>query len=145
MPKTAFIYLTNIAATPEKVWNALIDGESTKKYWGMENVSDWKPGSKWEHKQAGEPTTVMLVGRVVEFTPHRRMIWTWADSSDAARPEKHSRVTFDLEPVEDMVRLTVTHDELETDSDMEKGIRAGWPRVLSSLKSLLETGKPLNT
>jgi uncharacterized protein YndB with AHSA1/START domain len=145
MTKTAFVYVTYISATPEKVWNALIEGEFTKKYWGMENVSDWKPGSKWEHKKVGEQDSVLLVGKVVEFTPHRRMIWTWADPSDAARPEKHSRVTFDLEPIENMMRLTVTHDELEAGSDMENGIRAGWPRVLSSLKSLLETGKPLNT
>jgi hypothetical protein len=60
-------------------------------------------------------------------------------------PNKYSRVIFDIEPVGDMVRLTVTHDDLEAGSGMEKGIDAGWPRVLSSLKSYLETGKALNT
>jgi uncharacterized protein YndB with AHSA1/START domain len=145
MSKTEFVYVTYIAAKPEQVWKALIDGEFTRKYWGYENVSDWKPGSKWEHRKAGEPGTVLLTGKVVEFTPPRRMVWTWAAPADAANPEAHSRVTFVLEPVDEMVRLTITHDQLESGSSMLKGISEGWPRVLSSLKSLLETGKPLNT
>ena len=70
---------------------------------------------------------------------------TWAAPADAANPAKHSRVTFEVEPVADMVRLTVTHAELEPDSEMLRGISHGWPRVLSSLKTLLETGRPLPT
>jgi uncharacterized protein YndB with AHSA1/START domain len=70
---------------------------------------------------------------------------TWAFPVDAADPAKHSRVTFEIEPIDDMVRLTVTHDELETGSQMLQSITNGWPRVLSSLKTLLETGRPLRT
>jgi uncharacterized protein YndB with AHSA1/START domain len=68
---------------------------------------------------------------------------TWALPADEAREEKHSRVTFDIEPVGDVVRLTVTHDHFEPGSEMFKSIQEGWPKVLSSLKSLLETGRPL--
>ena len=70
---------------------------------------------------------------------------TWASPQDKANKDRHSRVTFDIEPVADMVRLTITHDQLEPGSDMLRGISEGWPRVLSSLKSLLETGRPLQT
>jgi uncharacterized protein YndB with AHSA1/START domain len=72
-------------------------------------------------------------------------VLTWGDPKDAAMPSAQSRVALELEPIGQMVRLTVTHDELETGSDMLRGITAGWPRVLSSLKSQLETGKPLPT
>ena len=70
---------------------------------------------------------------------------TWAFPADQANEAKHTRVSFDIERVGDMVRLTVTHDDLELGSDMDQGIRQGWPRVLSSLKTFLETGKPLDT
>jgi uncharacterized protein YndB with AHSA1/START domain len=86
-----------------------------------------------------------LVGEVVEAAPPRRLVLTWASPADAGNPAKRSRVTFELETVDDMVRLTVTHDELEAGSDMLRGISEGWPRVLSSMKSLLETGRPLHT
>ena len=68
---------------------------------------------------------------------------TWAEPADAAREETHSRVTFEIEPIGDVVRLTVTHDRLEPGSKMLESIREGWPKVLSSLKSFLETGRPL--
>ena len=145
MTETKFVYVTYISAKPQQVWDALIKGEFTRKYWDRENVSDWKPGSTWEHRKLDEPRTVQLVGKVVEFDPPRRMVWTWALPENAASPAAHSRVTFELEPIESMVRLTVTHDELAPGSDMLRGISEGWPRVLSSLKSLLETGKPLPT
>jgi uncharacterized protein YndB with AHSA1/START domain len=86
-----------------------------------------------------------MVGRVVESDPPRRLVMTWALPEDKDKKEAHSRVTIEIEPVDEMVRLTVTHDELEAGSKMLKGISNGWPRVLSSLKSLLETGKPLRT
>ena len=77
---------------------------------------------------------------MVECTPPRRLVITWASPQDQANKAKHTRVSFDIEPVGDMVRLTVTHDELEAGSKMDQGIRQGWPRVLSSLKTFLETG-----
>lgn len=143
MDKPQFVYVTYISTTPEKLWNALIDPKITKKYWQHENVSDWKPGSKWEHRSSGKERTLKLVGKVIESSPPRRLVLTWAFQVDEAREERHSRVTFEIEPIRDVVRLTVTHDRLEPGSEMLRGITEGWPKVLSSLKSLLEVGRPL--
>jgi uncharacterized protein YndB with AHSA1/START domain len=88
--------------------------------------------------------TVRIVGEVLESVPQRRLVLSWAEPADAADRAKHSRVAIDIEKISDMVRLTVTHDELEPGSDMLGKIANGWPRVLSSLKSFLETGKPLD-
>ena len=87
----------------------------------------------------------MILGEVLEAQPPRRLVITWADPKDRSRKDLYTRVTFEIEPVADMVRLTVTHDELEDGSEMHRKISQGWPRVLSSLKSLLETGRPLQT
>ena len=84
-----------------------------------------------------------LVGKVIESKPPRRLVITWADPEDEKKPKKHSRVTFELEQMGKVVKLTVTHDKLEPRSDMLEGITQGWPKVLSSLKSFLERGKPL--
>ena len=85
-----------------------------------------------------------LVGKVAESEPPRRLVITWARPADAENPAKHSRVSFDIEPASDgTVRMTVTHSDLEPGSEMLSGISRGWPIVLSSLKSLLETGKAL--
>jgi len=143
MTKTAFVYVTYILAPAQKIWDALLRPEFTREYWNRDNVSDWKPGSKWEHRKLdGE---VQLVGKVVESDPPRRLVITWAYLEDEKNAGAHSRVTFELKPIENMVQLTVTHDQLEPGSDMEKGITAGWPRVLSGLKTLLETGKGFPT
>jgi len=139
--KPQFIYVTYISTTPEKLWNALIDAEITKKYWwNHRNASDWKVGSAWKHQDYDDPARVDIVGKVVESKPPRRLVLTWAYPANEA---KHSRVTFELEPLADCVRLTVTHDELEPGSEMLIGITRGWPGVLSNLKTLLETGKVL--
>ena len=143
MDKPRFVYVTYISSTPQKVWNALVDPETTATYWQHENVSDWKPGSRWEHRAADKERTLRLAGKVIESSPPKRLVLTWALPADDARPEKHSRVTFEIEPVKDVVRLTVTHDEFEPGSEMFQSIQEGWPKVLSSLKSLLETGRPL--
>ena len=84
-----------------------------------------------------------MVGNVIESDPPRRLVLTWAFPVDESHEEKHSRVTFDIEPIRGVVRLAVTHDRLEPDSEMFHGITEGWPKVLSSLKSLLEVGRPL--
>jgi uncharacterized protein YndB with AHSA1/START domain len=143
MNKPDFVYIIYIATTPEKLWHALLDGEITRQYWKHRNVSDWKPGSRWEHRQLDEAGTVDIVGKVVESDPPRRLVFTWARPSDEGNPEKTSRVTFDIEPVNNSVRLVVTHDELEADAKMLKSISGGWPMVLSNLKSFIETGAPL--
>ena len=143
MDKPEFVYVTYISTSSEKVWNALIDAKMTRKYWQHENVSDWKPGSKWEHRGCDKERTLKLVGKVIESSPPRRLVLTWAFPADEAREEKHSRVTFEIEPIGNVVRLTVTHDRLEPGSEMLQGITEGWPKVLSSLKSLMEVGRPL--
>jgi uncharacterized protein YndB with AHSA1/START domain len=139
--KTSFVYVTYIRSTPEKVFEAITKPEIARRYWGHENVSDWKLGSSWEHVRANEAREVQLVGKVLEVAPPTRLVITWANASQAADPASYSRVSFDIVAYEDMVRLTVTHDELEAGSGMAKGIQQGWPIVLSSLKSLLETGQ----
>jgi uncharacterized protein YndB with AHSA1/START domain len=145
MNDTRFVYVTYIATTPERVFQALTEGAVTRQYWGHENVSDWKPGSPWKHQAGDGSGAVRLIGEVVECTPPRRLVITWAFPKDQANRSKYTRVSFDIERIEQMVRLTVTHEELEAGSEMDTGIREGWPRVLSSLKTFLETGKPLNT
>jgi uncharacterized protein YndB with AHSA1/START domain len=142
--KTSFVYVTYIRSTPQKVFDAITQPEIARRYWGHENVSDWKPGSDWQHVRANEQRTVELVGKVVEVTPPKRLVMTWANASQAADPASYSRVSFDVAAYEEMVRLTVTHDELEAGSGMAKGIQQGWPMVLSSLKSLLETGQGID-
>jgi uncharacterized protein YndB with AHSA1/START domain len=144
MAKPSFVYVTYISTTPEQFWNALLDGEMTRQYWGLaRNVSDWKVGSPWQHQDYEDPAMVKVVGKVVESVPPRRRVHTWASPADAADEAKHSRVTFEIEPFMQSVRLTVTHSELEPDSDMFRGITHGWPAILSSLKALLETSRPL--
>ena len=144
MSKAKFVYVVYIATTAEKVWRALVDGEVTHLYWGHQNVSDWKVGSRWQH-QSMDSHVVKIVGKVLESMPPHRLALSWARPEDADKPSQQSRVLFEIEPVNDMVKLTVSHTELEDGSDMQHGITEGWPRVLSSLKSYLETGKALDT
>ena len=138
---TEFVYVSYIRSTAEKVFTK---PEIARQYWQHENVSDWKPGSRWEHVRNNDERTVRLIGDVVECIPPTRLVITWAGASDYEDRSSHSRVTFEIEPFEDMVRLTVVHDELQTGSEMAAGICQGWPRVLSSLKSLLETGEAID-
>jgi uncharacterized protein YndB with AHSA1/START domain len=144
MTKPTFVYVTYIESTPEKVWNALIDPELTKQYWGRRrNASDWRVGSRWQHRDYDDANKIDIVGMVLERDEPRRLVISWAFPADADNAAKTSRVTFAIEPYNGSVRLTVTHDELEPDSYMLRGITSGWPLVLSSLKTLLETGSPL--
>jgi uncharacterized protein YndB with AHSA1/START domain len=142
MTKPELIYTTYIRTTPEKLWNAITNPEFARQYWGgNENVSDWKPGSKWVHVTGDEERAIRVTGKVVESVRPKRLVLTWADPADEADV---SRVTFELEPVEDTVRLVVIHGDFKPGSDMVNKVSGGWPRVLSSLKSFLETGKPLS-
>jgi uncharacterized protein YndB with AHSA1/START domain len=143
MEKPEFVYVTYISSSPEKVWTALTDPQVTAQYWQHVNVSDWKPGSKWEHRRGDRNGALQLVGKVVESVPPRRLVVTWAFPRDEAIEAKHTRVAFEIEPFRGVVRLTVTHDRLEPDSEMLEGITKGWPMVLSSLKTMLEMGRPL--
>jgi uncharacterized protein YndB with AHSA1/START domain len=141
---TSFVYVTYIAATPETVFEAITKADIARRYWAHENVSDWAPGSDWQHVRANDERPVEIVGKVVENSAPNRLVITWAAASRAQDPDAYSRVTFEIEPYEGMVRLTVTHDELEAGSGMASGIQKGWPIVLSSLKSFLETGRALD-
>jgi uncharacterized protein YndB with AHSA1/START domain len=143
MKKPELIYTTYIRTTPEKLWNAITNPEFTRQYWGgNENVSDWKPGSKWAHVTGDEQRAVRIIGKVLESVPQKRLVLTWADPADEADV---SRVTFQIESVDDEVRLDVIHGDFKPGSDMVNKVSGGWPRVLSSLKSFLETGKPLKS
>ena len=103
-------------------------------------VADWKAGSRWEHRDYDNPARVDIVGQVLESAPPNRLVVTCVRPADEGDQEKTSRVTYDIEGVrEGVVRLTVTHDEL--DSEMFHSISLGWPGVISELKTLLETGK----
>jgi len=141
---TSFVYVTYIVSTPEKVFEAITKPDIARRYWGYGNVSDWKPGSNWQHVRDIDERRVDLVGKVIEISPPSHLVISWANPSQADDPASHSRVTFSIEEYDEMVRLTVTHDELEAGSGMAKGITEGWPIVLSSLKSFLETGRSLD-
>lgn len=142
--KTSFVYVSYIRSTPQKVFEAITTPEVARRYWGHENLSAWQPGADWQHVRADAQRTLQLVGKVVEIVPPSRLVLSWANASQAADAAAYSRVSFDIEPHGDVVRLTVTHDELEAGSGMDQGIRKGWPIVLSSLKSLLETGQGID-
>ncbi len=140
MNKPALVYKTYIRSTPEKTWEAITKPEFTRQYWGgMANVSDWKKGASWQHVTA--ENEAWITGEVVESLPPRRLILTWADPDNL---KDVSRVTYEIEPVKDMVCLTVTHDHFTDGSGMAEKVSNGWPRVLSSLKSYLETGMGLD-
>lgn len=141
---TSFVYVTYILSSPEKVFEAITKPDIAKRYWGHENVSDWRQGSKWEHVKANDARTVELVGKVIEISPPSRLVISWANQSQEEEPEAYSRVTFGIEEFNDMVKLTVTHDDLVVGSGMANGVTKGWPIVLSSMKSYLETGKGLD-
>lgn len=142
--KTSFVYVTYIRSTPDKVFEAITKPELARRYWGHENVSDWQPGSKWEHIRDNDERTVELVGEVIEISPPSRLVISWANASQASDRESYSRVTFDIVEYDNMVRLTVSHDDLVAGSGMANGVSKGWPAVLSSLKSFLETGSGID-
>ncbi|MBC8035695.1 MAG: SRPBCC family protein [Rhizobiales bacterium] len=143
-PTTEFLYTTYIRSTPQKVWDAITNPEFARQYWGHGNVSDWKPGSKWDMVRGDGSNIVQTTGEVLESNPPRRLVISWVDPSKTADRTEYSRVTFEIEVVKDAVRLDVFHNELKLGSEMARGISNGWPRVLSGLKSFLETGTGLN-
>ncbi len=156
MDTPTFVYTTYIKTTPEQLWQALTDPTFTKRYWNVTFETDWKVTSPITWK-IGDVTIADPEQVILESDPYRRLAYTWHTFTPelAARramgdefmarasTEKRSRATFELEPVGDMVKLTVVHDGFEPDSAVITRISQGWPQVLSSLKSLLETGQPL--
>jgi DNA-binding transcriptional ArsR family regulator len=136
MEKVFEIY---IKTTPERLWEALTDGEMRGKYTFAVNVeSDWTPGSAYRGVHPNFP------GAIIEVDPPRRLVQSHrAHWSDDVESEGTSRVTYEIEPVADSCRLTVTHDQLRAGANSE--IYGGWPMILSGLKTLLETGETLTT
>ena len=139
--RPSYVYVTYIESSPERVWEALTDAELTAEYWGHSNVSDWRVGSHWEHMRVDGSGIADVIGTVLESAPPRRLAMTF-ETPGQTPPEGPSRVTFDIEPYHDIVRLTVTHENL-SDRDALETVAAGWPAVCANLKSLLETGHVL--
>ena len=139
--KPEFVYVTYIESAPEKIWGALTDPELTAEYWGHSNVSDWQVGSSWDHQRTDGTRTADVVGAVVESAPPTRLATTWEEPGEH-RPAGPSRVTFDIQPFGDIVRLTVTHENLADEAERDASA-AGWSAVTSNLKSLMETGHTL--
>ena len=139
MSKPEFVYVIYIQSTPARIWDALIDPEMTTEYWGRHrNRSDWKPGSRWHHENYDDANDIAVAGTVVESDPPRRLVLTWGHPGTA---DPISRVSFEIEEFMGAARLTVTHSDLS--AEMYRSISTGWPAVLSSLKSLIETGASL--
>jgi uncharacterized protein YndB with AHSA1/START domain len=136
-----FVYVTYIRAAPEAVWQALTDPDFTQRYWGGTRVvSDWKVGSRvglWMGEQEND------TGEVLECDPPRRLSYSWKVNHSGYEKEAASRVTFALTQLGEQVQLVVTHDRFAPDSQVLPAISTGWPVLLASLKSMLETGEVL--
>ncbi len=143
MNKPEFVYVSYIATTPEKLWAALTDGAFTEKYWfGRRLESAWTVGAPVCFYY-GEDDKVSDTGTVLEYDPPRRLVYSFHPEFTAElRALPHTRVSFTLEPQEGMVKLTLLHDEIDNE-ELAGRFRQGWTAILSSLKTLLETGTPL--
>ncbi|GAB7051553.1 SRPBCC domain-containing protein [Catenuloplanes indicus JCM 9534] len=136
-----YVYVTYIRSTAERVWAALTDADLTAAYWGHSNRSDWQPGSTWEHLRTDGSGIADGGGVVVASEPPRRLVITFGMPGERVA-DGASTVTFEVEPWQEIVRLTVTHTRLPSDED-RAAVSLGWPAVLANLKSLLETGEVL--
>jgi uncharacterized protein YndB with AHSA1/START domain len=143
MSKPSFVYVTYIATTPEKLWEALTSGEFTQKYFfGRRVESDWQEGSPVTYYRPDGQLDVS--GQVLRSVPPYLLSFTWQHHGDTQR-ERPTRVTFELKPMDSCVKLTLKHEDLLPqdfceDDDTFVGLNNGWPAILSNLKSLLETG-----
>jgi uncharacterized protein YndB with AHSA1/START domain len=143
MASSRFVYVTYIRTTPEQLWQALIDPEFTRRYWVETwQESEWKPGAPWRIMRPDG--RVADSGEVVEVEPGRRLVLLWRNEfKPELREEGYSRATFELKKQGTSVKLTVVHEIDKPDSKFIEAVSDGWPLVLASLKSLLETGEPL--
>lgn len=143
-PQTRFVYVTYIRTTPEKLWAALTQPEFTKQYWfGVTMKSDWKAGSPWEMMY--DDGRVMDAGSILESDPPRRLVIKWRNEwKPEFKAEGYSRCTMELEQTADSVKLSVIHEmDVANSGFINEGVSTGWPKILSNLKSLLETGSVL--
>jgi uncharacterized protein YndB with AHSA1/START domain len=139
------VYEIYIRTTPQKLWDAITKPEFTRQYfYGSSVKSDWKIGSPVMH--ADEEGKAMLEGSVLEADPPRRLVTTFAarfNHSDESQKDRPSRVTWEIEPRGEVCKLTLVHDNFDAETATYKSVGPGWNPVLSGLKTLLETGKPL--
>jgi len=143
MAESEFVYVTFIRTTPEKLWRALTQPEFTRKFW-VDTVQEceWKPGASWRLLAPGG--RLCDTGEVVEIDPPRKLVLTWQNHMfPEMTAEGHSRMTYELEPKGGVVKLTVSHTMDKPNSKLVKAVSNGWPHIMASLKSLLETGESL--
>lgn len=142
--RPTFVYATYITTTPERLWEALTSGEFTRRYWfGQRIESEWRVGSPM--RLVAEDGSLTVSGEVLEADAPRRLAYSFrSEGSAESRGEGHSRVSIEIEPMGSAVKLTVVHDGFEAGSRVLPAISGGWPKILSGLKTLLETGTPLS-
>ena len=140
MAKSTFVYVTYIRTTPEKLWSALTGPEFQQQYWfGMHCESQWTAGSSWKLVSSGGQ--VFDAGEIVEADRPRRLVIRWQhQNKPELKAEGASLCTMDLEPSAGAVKLSITHSIERDSSKLVEAVSGGWPKVLSNLKSLLETG-----
>jgi uncharacterized protein YndB with AHSA1/START domain len=140
MARSTFVYVTYIRTTPEKLWSALTDGEYMKQYWfGTHCESQWTPGSSW--KMVSGDGQISDAGRIVEAEPPRRLVIRWQhQNKPELKAEGESTCTMELEPSGAAVKLSITHTIEREPSKLIAAVSGGWPKIISNLKSLLETG-----
>ena len=140
MSKPSFVYVTYIRSTPEKVWQALTDPVTMRKYWfGAFAETDWKPGSPWTLKF--DDGRVADAGEILEAEPPKRLVIRWRNEwKPEIKAEGWSRCTMTIEPHQGAVQLTIRHELEGEGTKFIEAVSGGWPRILSNLKSLLETG-----
>ncbi len=143
MSKSSFFYQLYIRTTPKKLWAALTQAEFTRRYWVETwQVSDWNIGSEW--KLMIPDGRVGDSGKILDIIPEQRLILAWRNEfQPALKEEGYSQATLELEPQGDCVKLTVIHEMDREHSAFIEGVSDGWPMILSSMKSLLETGESL--
>jgi Uncharacterized conserved protein len=143
MEKPKFVYVTYIRTTPKKLWQALTEPEFTKQYWGSTwQECSWKPGASW--KIMIPDGRVADTGEIIEIQPEKRLVLTWRNEfRPELRAEGYSRLTYELEKMGESVKLTVIHEVDKPGSKFLEAVSNGWPHILASLKSLLETGESL--
>ena len=140
MARSTFVYVTYIRTTPEKLWSALTDLEFMKQYWfGTHCESRWTPGSSWRHVSGDGQ--ILDAGEIVEAEPPRRLVIRWQNQfKPELKAEGESLCTMELEPGDTAVKLSITHTIEREPSKLIVAVSGGWPKVISNLKSLLETG-----
>ena len=139
--QSRFVYVIFIRTTLERLWSALTTEDFTKEYWfGMHFKTEWKAGAQWQ--LLFPDGRVADTGEIVEWDPPKRLVLKWRNEfKPELKAEGYAQCTIELEPVSDAVKLTITHTMDCAGSKLIEAVSGGWPRILSNLKSLLETGQ----